>query len=442
MHNRSLAFFLAVSVSTFIFISPIHSQENLISNPGFEKDSDKISYEFGHDKSVPTDFISDWTHPTIGAPDYWFGNGIIWQGEFESFPVAPAHSGKGRTGLMFNSILMGFEDDDEDDYPDFLQTKLKKPLVAGQKYYFEFYLKLDPGCAHVANDIGALFTSKAISPDEGNLKPDIVFTDFDILKDTSWHKVSGCFTAVGGENYLTVGSFKYDGAPDNHKKFHSESLHYYMKNNLSLEFSGDAYYYMDDFLLEKDSAIAKPINPHPDNVVMLVDVSRSMYEGKYMNQLKSELKDFISGEGAGTKITLVTFGSGIKVLTRAKILNDTSSIDSLLGSIEEGGATNIEQALTKGYALADSLKDPNSRTKIILFSDAEFQLNKKEEKMIRNYAKEKNIGLVVFHYGKHVNEELEKTLTKCNGHYAKAGDEELSKAIVGKEIHADNCGCD
>jgi hypothetical protein len=455
MRKSRLAICLAFFISTFLFVSPIYSQENLISNPGFEKDSNRIANKFSlvddddqnnilstsflpdFLKGPPPPFISDWTHPTEAIPGYLYGNQKV---GWDSTALSPAHSGKSRVGMKL--FCLNSEDGDDDD-KQFLQTQLKEPLVAGQKYYFEFYLKMDWASEYYADNLEAQFSAEPINPDASlNEKPQITITSLTILTDTSWRKAYGCFTAKGGEDYLTFGSFDFGNPYESRKPNHSGRFNYYEKHKMDMNFMGVGYYYVDDFLLTKDVPSLHPAKPIPaNNVVMLVDVSRSMYDGKYMDQLKSELKNFISGEGAGTKITFITFGSGIKILSHAAILTDTSAVDSLLNSIEEGGATNIEQALTRGYALADSLNDTASQTKIILFSDAQFQLNKKEEKLILHYSKEKNIGLVVYHYGKMENQQLEKTLAKCGGQYAKAGYEVLSKIIPRKEILVDSCGC-
>ncbi|MBI3511692.1 MAG: VWA domain-containing protein [Bacteroidetes bacterium] len=444
--NRNFFLFIFFLIASAHFLP---AQNNLISNPGFEDYLTTLPMNnFCDDKNMPSEFLPGWTHPSTGCPDYWNGDAIVGD-EYNRFVAGAAHSGKGRVGLMLYTKMEtnghSIDDDDVDDYMDFMQTKLKEPMVAGEKYYLEFFLKVDVLSSFNAGSVGALFSSDAYAPmgTTDDRKPQIVMTTLSMLCDTNWNKISGYYIASGGEQYLTLGCFGCCQSCNAHHKLHSRSLSYYIKRNLSLELDFCSYYYMDDFLLTKDSAASHKIENVPaDNVIMLVDVSRSMYEGKYMDELKTELKNYIAENGTNTKITLITFGSGIKVLLRSSYVNDTSLVGTLLSSFEEGGSTNIDKALSAGYALADSLHDPSVRTQIILFSDAEFQLKKTEQKLIRHESKTNHIEFAVYHYGKHENKELENALEKCDGYYAKAGEENISKTISRKEPWADSgCSC-
>jgi hypothetical protein len=87
-----------------------------------------------------------------------------------------------------------------------------QPLEAGKIYDVEFYVKpINAVCFyHAVNNIGAYFSTTMIKQ-EGfygtlNYTPHINYTS--IVSDTvNYTKISGVYTATGGERYLTIGNF-------------------------------------------------------------------------------------------------------------------------------------------------------------------------------------------------------------------------------------------
>jgi hypothetical protein len=100
----------------------------------------------------------------------------------------------------------------------YYQTKLKDSLKTGHRYYAEYYVSVVNSVQLACNNQAILFTNKAVYVDTlqhpyGVLpaNPQIVNYSNPIIDDTlNWVKVSGVITAQGGEQYLTLGNFKYD----------------------------------------------------------------------------------------------------------------------------------------------------------------------------------------------------------------------------------------
>ena len=104
------------------------------------------------------------------------------------------------------------------DLRNYCQVKLITSLKAGKRYYAEHYINLADGCIYGCNNIGMLFTKTAKYVDTVNFpygvlaaNPQILNYGNPVIIDTqNWVKVSGIFKATGGEQYLTLGNFKYD----------------------------------------------------------------------------------------------------------------------------------------------------------------------------------------------------------------------------------------
>jgi gliding motility-associated-like protein len=104
----------------------------------------------------------------------------------------------------------------------YVQTKLLQPLIAGKQYYFTMYvgnIKVNAfqngwDNAFIPN-IGVHFSKAKINEfnnaNKLNLVPQLNFTSWNITQlDTfTYTKLSGMYTATGGEEYLTLGNFDF-----------------------------------------------------------------------------------------------------------------------------------------------------------------------------------------------------------------------------------------
>jgi gliding motility-associated-like protein len=180
----------------------LSNAQNLIPNPGFEILS---SCPFGPGTWGPTQ-ATPWMGPTLGTPDIFntcanFGQA----GVPDNFAGnQPAHSGNGYAGVYVKGP--------GNVYREYLQALLTEPLVAGALYSVSFYVSpAEFSCA--SENIGIYFS--ATDPNEfgtGVLQvtPQVT-SDMGFLNDfDNWTLISGCFTAVGGEQFVTIGNFATD----------------------------------------------------------------------------------------------------------------------------------------------------------------------------------------------------------------------------------------
>ena len=153
--------------------------------------------------------------------------------------------------------LFCYEQNGERDY---LETPLNYPLITGRQYLVKFYCAAASYSHYLIDKIGIYLSTDTVTsanyPYAINVIPQIHSPPGIILNDSiNWTQVSGIFTAVGGEKYLTVGEF-------------------YPNSQLTTDSSGTAnvavgYYYIDDVsVLDYDSLIAGTpfISPNSFNI--------------------------------------------------------------------------------------------------------------------------------------------------------------------------------
>ena len=96
----------------------------------------------------------------------------------------------------------------------FLETKLTQPLVAGEDYVIEFYTVRRARSAYTTKDIGAFVSQDTFRYSDfrkQNISPQVKAKDsvYNTKHDYSrWTQIKGSFTALGGEEFLTIGNFK------------------------------------------------------------------------------------------------------------------------------------------------------------------------------------------------------------------------------------------
>jgi hypothetical protein len=100
----------------------------------------------------------------------------------------------------------------------YVQVKLIDSLKKDRYYSCECYVNRTEGTQYGCNNVAMLLTKTAVKVDIANFpygvlpaNPQIVNYGNPVIADTmNWVKVSGIFKAQGGEQYLTLGNFKYD----------------------------------------------------------------------------------------------------------------------------------------------------------------------------------------------------------------------------------------
>jgi gliding motility-associated-like protein len=217
--------------------------QNLVPNPSFENyTSCPTSFSSGNDCNNPG-YLDEvckavpWKNPRVGniTADYFNSCGFIDASIPINFGgVQPARTGNAYVGLIAY--------DSGSPIREYVHVPLISSLVAGRKYLASMYISIADTSAYAVDGIGMLFTKDTATTSIGYLSfnpsliPQVENPSGVILEDSvNWVLLSGNFTAVGGESYLTIGNFKEDGELTIKNRLHN-----------SVYYPNCSYYYIDD----------------------------------------------------------------------------------------------------------------------------------------------------------------------------------------------------
>lgn len=184
----------------------LKAQGNLVPNGSFEEYySCPISNDLGNDQ---LELAKGWWKPTLGTSDYFNRCNTDIVGVPNNFwGYQEAFQGDGYTGIgaigwyLSTGKYLGGE---------YIQTELLSPLGQCEKYYFEMYINFSNYSTYAFSKIGVVFTKDKLQFDNQSsivVKAQII-NNSGFLSDTiDWVKISGSYTASGGEKYLTIGYF-------------------------------------------------------------------------------------------------------------------------------------------------------------------------------------------------------------------------------------------
>ena len=288
-----------ISLLLLLPTTPIFSQtpDNMVYNPSFEehRECPKRIEALGIMQEVDA-----WWQPTSGSSDYYHSCG-----EHEcSVPRNKLGYQTPRTGEAYCGIYCS-----RDQYREYLQTRLKTPLVAGKRYRVSFWVSLSEKSPHAATTLGALFTKECIEDSTLGIvmkretldldgqgsqsiavyyEPQVVNPRERPLTDTKdWMEVSGEFTAEGGEEFLTLGNFF---------SFNKSRVVMAHDGNTPTPLHG-AYYYIDDVSVTcveqeppyvESKALAEAA-PEVGEVVLLQNIYFAVDKSEVLQQSYNEL---------------------------------------------------------------------------------------------------------------------------------------------------------
>jgi hypothetical protein len=192
---------LLLILSCFFLTLSLFAQQNLVPNPSFE-DTTSCPEWLGNF------FAEHWYTPTYGSPDLFHTcssgqlgvpqNILGWQ---------TARTGNAYAGWHASN----FSGSNGREY---MQCQLIQPLEAGEKYEVSFWVSRADSANKACDNIGAYFSTMPISATNAfNLpySPQVVSEANSPVTDAiNWVQVIDTFTAVGGEQYLTIGVFTDD----------------------------------------------------------------------------------------------------------------------------------------------------------------------------------------------------------------------------------------
>lgn len=201
-----LKYFIFI-LSLFYTIEEAFAQINYVQNYSFE------NYTFCPSAPGQLPLAVPWTSPTNNSGEYFNGCSTS---PYYNVPDQFYNFQEARSGTAFIGLFL--YNGPNSNYREYAQVQLLNSLSAGQCYYVEFFTNRATGTyggKYAVNNIGCYFSNTAVNTTGTgyvlNLTPHVLEFNNAIITDTvNWVKISGVYTAVGGEQYITIGNFAND----------------------------------------------------------------------------------------------------------------------------------------------------------------------------------------------------------------------------------------
>jgi len=245
------------------FILKVAAQPNLIPNPSFEE-SNYCPYTAGGINSV----FTNWTR-VMGSVDYFHECGTNNQGVPQNWGgIQEARTGQGYIGLAVCASPLAVNNPFMANVREFVGVPLNQPLMVGVAYRVEFFISLSDIMCYAIRNMGAYLSQGQPLDQIDHLlsrQPQLKYNEEAFLDNkTDWVRLSGNFTAQGGENFITIGNFDDDentdtlAVPCNNS---GQNQAYYYIDDVSV-IPVDSLVGMDDFEVPTMSIYPNPATEH------------------------------------------------------------------------------------------------------------------------------------------------------------------------------------
>lgn len=223
--------------------------QNLISNGSFENITNNDCYgSFDHHTFPNPHILDHWYN--FNSPDYFNAmcpNGPLPTQFGYSVPANMFGYSNAKHGNAYIGIEVFYKSGENKEY---IYQQLSTSLQAGKIYCMNFYVSRADKIPFAIKNIGAYFSNSLptlISFNYINAVPQVE-NQGGIVSDTAqWSQIQGCFTAQGGEQYLTIGNFNTNSNTD--------TLSIQSANPLTGAGTDISYYYIDDITLYDQSTV-------------------------------------------------------------------------------------------------------------------------------------------------------------------------------------------
>ncbi len=176
----------------------------------------------------------------------------------------------------------------------------------------------------------------------------------------------------------------------------------------------------------------------PNNIVFLIDISSSMQGKDRLPLLKISINKMISQLRDIDNITIITYADRAKVLVPSTNANMKEEIYKGIDTLKAYGTTAGSKGLDLAYQMAAQSYIIDANNQIILATDGAFTLKRKDQKVIRKFAKgkSKKITLTTVGFGSEKTslKTLEEMSQEGNGNYIYINSIELAERAMLEEI--------
>lgn len=276
--------------------------QELVPNPSFETVSTCPTFASMLGNAEP------WFNPTGGTPELY--HGCAGSGSYAGVPANSsggfqyARTGQGFAGIYtYRTGISGMRE--------YIEVPLLAPLVPDQCYRFTMYVNMPDDFELACDGAGVHFSEGIITSGGVGMLPVDAHIEHPagaiITDSVGWTEISGIYTAMGGEDHLTIGNFRSDAETST------------IMFNPGTWYTGQAYLLVDDVSLVP---IEDDLDLGPDTMVC--------GNGSFLlDATVPNAQNVLWNDGVTTAIRTIT-GSGeysVEVDLGGCILRDTVMIE-------------------------------------------------------------------------------------------------------------------
>ncbi|WMX12717.1 MULTISPECIES: OmpA family protein [unclassified Aureispira] len=253
--------FLALHTTETTAQPPEGHDENLVPNPDFEALIGRRPESDVDGSGIFRYNMVAWKSPTMTTPDVKIGlPSDIKRAKRDGIDLDKPHSGYKMVAILTHNP----ESERDDTYREYIQVKLKKPLIKGQEYYCEFWVCRARLARYVSNNIGVALSPTRLS-EEGwkpltNIVPDYNYDELINPKKREWQRISFTFISPNRSEYLCIGNFF------NNEKTKMVEVEDPIQATVDEKAFNNAYYLIDDVMLCATSIPEPEPEPEPEPV--------------------------------------------------------------------------------------------------------------------------------------------------------------------------------
>ena len=252
-----LVFLLLWNICSMQAQPPEGHGENLVPNHDFEKLVGSRPESDVDGSGIFRYNMVDWKSPTMTTPDVKISlPSEVKKARQEGINIDKAHSGYKMVGILTHNP----ESKRSDTYREYIQVKLKKPLIKGQEYYCEFWVCRARLSRYISNNLGVVLSPTPLQ-EEGwkpltAIEPDFNYGELINEDKREWQRISFTFTSPNRSEFLCIGNF-FDNESTNMVEAKDAP-----ETTIDEQAYNNAYYLIDDVML----CLTQYVEPEPEPV--------------------------------------------------------------------------------------------------------------------------------------------------------------------------------
>lgn len=260
--------------------------ENLVPNHDFEALVGRRPESDVDGSGVFRHNMVGWKSPTMSTPDVKISLPTeVKRAKRAGIDIDKAHSGYKMVGILTHNP----ESRRSDTYREYIQVKLKKPLIKGEEYYCEFWVCRARLSKYISNNLGVALSPTMLRNDGWlpltHVTPDYNYDQLINEEKREWQRISFTFTSPNRSEYICIGNFF-----DNEKTKMVEAKDA-PQVTADEQAYNNAYYLIDDVMLcltqerepEPEPEPEPPAEPEPEpepaiEVGTVINLDRVFFE--------------------------------------------------------------------------------------------------------------------------------------------------------------------